>query len=147
MITLSLCSLPPCLLFLFHFLPPPPLLPASIPLLPGLEYKAPGTSHCSPHRSAKPQGEHTSTACTLCVALPPQKKQRGAGISIYECSPLSLLLTCTCSHNLFVFFLLILVPDRHRQQQMKVMFPSSHLGALNILYIFLFFPLNIQENK
>lgn len=104
MITLSLCSLPPCLLFLFHFLPPPPLLPASIPLLPGLEYKAPGTSHCSPHRCAKPQGEHTSTACTLCVALPPQKKQRGAGISIYECSPLSLLLTCTCSHNLFVFF-------------------------------------------
>lgn len=93
------------------------------------------SSLCQTARRAHQHGSHP-----LCCTATTEEAE-GQRLAYMSALPYHFFLTWTCSHSVFHFFLLILVPRRHRRWQMKAMFPYSHLGALNILYIFFILPL------
>lgn len=146
MITLSLCSLPLCLLLLpphtFHFLPPPSSLhPPSILPLPGSEYKAAGTITslslvAVPSHNRAHTGELAKPSSPPCHRRRIREREGGPEISMYERSPLIASFDVnslqTGSINLSLFFCCCSATERHRQRKVEMMFLQSHRGALNI---------------
>lgn len=144
MITLSLCSLPLCLLLLpphtFHFLPPPSSLhPSFHSQAQNTKRLAP--SHRFPSSPCQATTEHTQ-ASSQKPSSPPCHRRRireregGPEISMYERSPLIASFDVnslqTGSINLSLFFRCCSATERHRQRKVEMMFLQSHRGALNI---------------
>lgn len=146
MITLSLCSLPLCLLLLpphtFHFLPPSSLPPPSIhPSTPRLRIQSGWHHHIAfPRRRAKPQQSTHRRARKNPPRRPAtageSEREGGPEISMYERSPLIASFDVnslqTGSINLSLFFRCCSATERRRQRKVEMMFLQSHRGALNI---------------
>lgn len=149
-ITLSPSSLLLCLLP-FPVSSPPPSLPTSILPLASSEYKAPGTITSLFLIFVPSHSERESSPRELAPSAPSchrMKQQRGAEISMYECSLLSHLFDInsrqTGSHNLsggfFFFFLLsYLVVPRDTARGIRLLTSRSFEYLMGIFLLLLLF--------